>query len=100
MRIAYHARDLPDAQLIADLLAQAGIGVRVLNQNAQSLAGEIPVTVAGPQVWVVDDALLSRARRLIDEHVSQPDPGSRHCRHCAEENPANFLTCWRCGGWV
>lgn len=100
MRIAYRAANLPEAQLVADLLAAAGIEARVFNQNAQSLAGEIPPAVAGPQVWVLDDALYPRARRLIDEHTAQPAPGSRPCRHCGEDNPDNFLTCWGCGGWL
>lgn len=98
MQIAYRAASLPDAQIIADLLRADGIEVRIFNQNAQSAAGEIPPAVAGPQVWVIDDGLLQRARRLIAAFQAAPPPGTRHCPRCGEENPSNFLSCWACGG--
>jgi hypothetical protein len=98
MQLAYRAASLPDAQIIADLLRADGIETRMFNQNAQSAAGEIPPAVAGPQVWVVDDEQLERARRLIAAFQAAPQPGTRPCPRCGEENPANFLTCWSCGG--
>lgn len=97
MRLAYRAANLPEAQLITDLLAAAGIAARMLNQNAQSVAGEIPPAVAGPQVWVVDDDQLGRARALIAEFEAGPVPGTRVCPACGEAVPDNFLTCWSCG---
>jgi Putative prokaryotic signal transducing protein len=98
MRLAYRAASLPDAQLIADLLDATGIEVRIFNQNAQSAAGEIPPAVANPQVWVVEDHQLERARQLVAEFQARPVPGNRHCPRCGEENPTNFLSCWACGG--
>lgn len=98
MRLAYVALNLPEAQLVADLLGASGVDVRVFNQNAQGAAGEIPPAAAGPQVWVMDDAQLQRARALIGEFLRQPAPGSRRCRHCNEDNPTTFLSCWACGG--
>src|SRR5512143_4254548 len=100
MRLAYRASSLPDAQLIADLLDAVGIEVRVFNQNAQSMAGEIPPVSACPQVWVADDSQLDKARALIAEFQARPVPGNRRCGHCGEENPTSFLTCWSCGGWL
>jgi hypothetical protein len=100
MQLAYRAASLPDAQIIADLLDADGIETRVLNQNAQSAAGEIPPAVAGPQVWVVADEQLDRARKLIAAFQSSPPPGTQRCPHCGEENPSNFLTCWSCGGAI
>ena len=97
MRLAYVASNLPDAQLIADLLRAAGVDTRVFNQNAQSVAGEIPPAAAGPQVWVMDDPELQRARELIVEFQSQPAPDSRRCPRCDEDNPTTFLSCWYCG---
>lgn len=97
MRLAYVATNLPEAQLIADLLQAAGVDVRVFNQNAQSAAGEIPPAAAGPQVWVMEDARLQDARALIGEFQRRPAPGSRRCPHCNEENPTTFLSCWSCG---
>jgi hypothetical protein len=97
MRIAYYAGSLPEGQLILDMLQAAGIEARMLNQNAQSTAGEIPPAVAGPQIWVMEDGQLDRARLLIEEHLLRPVPPGRTCPRCGEENPGNFLSCWACG---
>ena len=98
MRLAYRAYSLPDAQLIADLLRAVGIQARIFNQNAQSIAGEIPPAAACPQVWVMEDEDVAAARALIHEHQSRPPAGTRYCARCGEENPGNFLSCWACGG--
>lgn len=97
MKLAWRADNLPDAQILVDLLKANGIAAQIFNQNSQSLAGEIPPAVAMPQLWVLDDAHLERARALIDEFRRRPVPGSRRCGGCGEENPSNFLSCWSCG---
>lgn len=97
MRLAYLANSLPEAQLIADLLRAVGIHVYVFNQNAQSIAGEIPPAAACPQVWVVDDEQVGSARALIADHQRCPPARARSCGRCGEENPGNFLSCWACG---
>lgn len=70
----------------------------MLNQHASSLAGELPVDVARPQVWVDDPAHFARARALIDEYLSAPPAGPPvRCPRCGEENPGSFDLCWSCG---
>ena len=49
-----------------DLLADRGIRARVLNANASSLAGELPIDAALPQIWVDDPADAARAREIIE----------------------------------
>lgn len=97
MRLVYRAQSLPEAQLIADLLHAEGIETQIFNQNAQSIAGEIPPAAAGPQVWVMDDGEVGAARALIAEYQSCPPAPARYCPRCGEENPGNFLSCWACG---
>lgn len=97
MQLAFRAVSLVEAQLVADLLGTAGIEVRIFNQYAQSASGEIPPVAAWPQVWVLDDAQLARARTLIGEFLNRPASGTRRCPRCGEDNPANFLSCWACG---
>jgi hypothetical protein len=70
----------------------------VLNAHASSLAGELPVDVARPQVWVDDPAHAERARALIDEYVrAVPSGPPVKCPKCGEENPGSFDLCWSCG---
>ena len=71
----------------------------MFNQHASSLAGELPVDVARPQVWVDDPANFERARALIDEYLrAAPVAGPPvKCPKCGEENPSSFDLCWSCG---
>lgn len=98
MKRAYTALNLPDAQLMADLLGREGIRVRVFNQNAVGALGELPVDAAQPQVWVEDDHRLDDARRLIESYQLANIRGAPWtCRECGESNPVTFETCWNCG---
>lgn len=94
----YSAATLPDAHMMRGLLAQAGIEARVFNENAVGGMGEIPFTHVYPEVWVVSERDLRRARELIRE-FERPvaNPGSVACANCGEESPGNFQTCWNCG---
>lgn len=70
----------------------------MLNAHASSLAGELPVDAARPQVWVDDAAHAPRARALIDEYLAaSPNGPPVKCPKCGEENPPAFDLCWSCG---
>ena len=92
------AMNLPEAQLIADMLVQAGIRTRVFNQNAAGALGELPVDAAQPQLWVEDDNRLDEARKLVESFQTADIRGYPWtCRECRESNPVTFETCWNCG---
>ena len=98
MKRVHTATNLPEAHLLVGLLAQHRIAARIFNANASSLAGEIPVDQARPQVWVDDPAHFERARALIDDYIkAKPWAPPRKCPQCGEENPASFEICWSCG---
>lgn len=98
MKRVYIASDLPDAHIVLNLLALAGIEARVFNENAQGGLGEIPFTHAYPEVWVTDPEDAPHARRIIEAQLrAAPNPGVVFCRQCGEENPGNFQLCWHCG---
>ena len=86
-----------EAHLLVGLLAERGIRARVLNANASSVAGELPVDQARPQVWVDDPSDAPRARDLIDDFVRTPVGPTIKCPACGEENPSSFELCWSCG---
>lgn len=98
MRKIYSAATLPDAHLVRGLLAREGIDARVFNENAQSLMGEIPIHLAWPEVWIVDEGDADRARAIIRGIERSPDSTrTTFCPHCGEGNPGNFQVCWNCG---
>jgi hypothetical protein len=79
-------------------LVERGIPARILNANASSLAGELPLDHATPQVWVDNDVHAARAREFIDQYLNGTKLGPPlTCAHCGEENPSSFEVCWSCG---
>ncbi len=84
--------------LLVDLLSQHGIRARVLNAHASSIAGELPLDAALPQVWVDDATAAGRARALIEDYQRARHLGPPvACPKCGEENPSSFDLCWSCG---
>ena len=72
--------------------------MRIFNANASSLAGELPIDAALPQLWVEDPRDAARARELIDAFLRSSASGPPvHCPKCGEENPPAFDLCWACG---
>jgi hypothetical protein len=94
----YSAASLPDAHLIRNLLDQAGIEAHVFNENAQGGVGQLPVMEACPQIWIVNERDLQRARQLLEAFEHMPAIRSNlRCEQCAEDNPTTFQLCWNCG---
>lgn len=84
--------------LLVDLLGQHGIRARVLNANASSIMGELPIEASLPQVWIDDVRAEERARAVIEtyQRTTRLGPPVR-CPKCAEDNPSSFELCWACG---
>ena len=87
-----------EAQLLADLLKQDGIEVRVLNQYALGAMGEIPFTHTYPELWVVNDRDLGRASAVTQAAArALTNDAHKPCRGCGEQLLADLLSCWNCG---
>ena len=62
-------------------------------------AGELPVNETWPELWVIDDRDLDRARALVDGIVAaahECGPPWR-CTSCGEQVEGQFTDCWSCG---
>lgn len=98
MKRVHAAANLPEAHLLVDLLADRGIRAQIFNANASSLAGELPIDAARPQLWVDDPADAARAREVIEEFTRcTASTATLKCPACGEESPASFDLCWSCG---
>lgn len=94
----YSAANLIEAHIVRDQLEEAGIKTHVFNENAQGGVGEIPFTHAYPEIWLVNDGDIEKARKVIKAYeLPMKDAGARLCNHCGESNPGTFQICWRCG---
>lgn len=88
----------PLAALLKERLEQEGVAVLLRNQQLFSALGEIPFTECFPELWVVDAETWPRARRLLDQWLSDsPRSGSWTCPECGETVELPLTVCWRCG---
>jgi hypothetical protein len=97
MKRVYSSELLAEVGHFRNLLEQAGIACFIRNEQLSGAMGEIPFLECLPELWVLRDDELPRAKRLIDqqrEPVSAPD---WRCPSCGERNEGQFAACWRCG---
>jgi len=74
------------------------VRARIFNANASSIAGELPLDAALPQIWVDRPDEAPRAKEIIDTFLRTTQLGPpRTCPECKEENPGSFDVCWACG---
>ena len=98
MKRIYTAANLLDAQLVLDLLAQAGVPAHVFNANAMSALGDLPMSAAYPQIWIAQPHQEQHARAVIAEFQRQtPNLVAKICEGCTESSPGEFDLCWNCG---
>ena len=80
------------------LLEANGIETFLKNQFGFGGTGELPFVETVPQLFVLSDDDVERARELIDSHEPVAESGEPWvCAACAEENDAPFSACWSCG---
>jgi len=89
------APNIAIATLWADLLREEGIAASVQRQFLGSVAGEIPPDQCLPEVWVLHDEQLPRARQLLEQLLSLPQ--RRWTCACGELVEGGFESCWNCG---
>lgn len=82
---------------LKNLLEQAGIACIVRNEQLSGGLGEIPFLECMPELWVLDDADLPRAQRLIDVERQVSSAAPWRCGDCGSTNEGQFAICWRCG---
>ena len=81
----HHARNVLDA---------AGIRAVVKNQYLSSAMGDLPPSECQPELWVLDDADVWRAEKLL--FSSEPHGEPWKCA-CGETLGGQFTQCWNCG---
>jgi hypothetical protein len=97
MKKIYTAANIPEAYLVRDLLQNAGVGARILNEHAIGALGDVPMACAYPQVWIERDHQEHHARQVIDDYESsRRDERVRVCTRCGESSPGPFDLCWNC----
>ena len=81
------------------VLESNDIATFMKNQFGTSGAGELPFVEVIPQLWVLNEADVERARVLINELHEPESPGMSHpwvCPDCGTQQEAAFTHCWNC----
>ena len=93
---APHERTL--AGLLKDRLEQEGIACLLRNEELFAAMGEIPFLELRPELWIIDDEVLPRARLLLEGWLHPSDtPPPWTCPECGEKLEGQFGACWKCG---
>ena len=98
MKRVYTGENVFDAQLVRDRLEHAGIAAALHGTMLAGAVGELPADTR-PTVWIEDDALYERARRIVHAFEAAPTGDADWtCPGCGETNGSAFEVCWHCGG--
>jgi len=81
------------------VLESNDIATFMKNQFGTSGAGELPFVEVVPQLWVLNEADVERAKALIEE-LHNPDNNQQLkawvCPKCGTAQEAAFTHCWKC----
>jgi hypothetical protein len=99
MKKLHICNTLIDAQRLKAALDAAGIATMIKNEYVFGALGQVPLKELMPQLWVLDDADLDAARRVLEDVVDPvpSDAASWRCGVCGERLEAQFDVCWQCG---
>lgn len=97
MKRVHSSESLVEISHLRNVLEQAGIACVIKNQALAGALGELPFLDCAPELWVLNDKNLERARALLAaEREPLPNEPPWRCARCGEENETQFAACWRC----
>ena len=98
MQLLFSSLKLLEVHHLKNLLEAEGIRCQIRNELLSRLAGEIPFTECAPELWLLDERDLERARQVVADFgrgtVARPP---WQCPGCGEALEGQFSACWRCG---
>lgn len=82
---------------LQSLLESHGIRTFLKNQFGFGGTGELPFVETVPQLFVLSERDVQRARELIAQEAPAAEAGEDWiCQSCKEENEGSFSHCWNC----
>lgn len=79
------------------VLESHGIPTFIKNQFASSVMGEVPFVEVCPQLYILNDRDLDRARQLLPPELPAPAQAEDWiCPQCGVAIEGQFGQCWNC----
>jgi hypothetical protein len=84
---------------LRNVLQLEGIASEVRTPFLGAARGDLPATECWSELWVVDDADVTRAMAVIRSSLEPAEhtEASWKCRTCGEQIEGQFGACWQCG---
>jgi hypothetical protein len=99
MKRIYSAKDPLMIGHLKNVLATFGIKCVAKKLDLISAAGELPPIECWPELWVVDDEKVMKAKRILKKTLAPLASVKRSwtCSGCNENIEGQFSECWNCG---
>jgi hypothetical protein len=83
---------------LQSLLESHGIKTFIRNEYGASVVGELPFVEVIPQLFVLEEKDVVRARELLELDLPQnTEEDDWICPECGVDVAGNFSRCWKCG---
>lgn len=99
MKRVYTSQDGFLIDYLQRLLEEEGVPCMQRNRYLSGGAGELPPGECWPELWIMNDADVDRARSHVDQVVATRDPPAENwnCPACGESIEGQYGICWNCG---
>tara|TARA_R110002167_G_scaffold153653_1_gene347889 strand:- start:2561 stop:2875 length:315 start_codon:yes stop_codon:yes gene_type:complete len=94
----HSASEVIEIRILKSLLEEADIQCFTKNEFPP-MAGEIPKTMAWPELWINSDYDLDKAKLILKDFLNRPNRSADKwiCPKCQEKLEEQFDICWSCG---
>ena len=94
----YVSQILAEVESLKELLENEGIPCTIKNQQGSNLAGEVPFAEVFPELWVLNNEDLPKAKAFLDDwkEARPVETTAWTCPKCGESHAKEFTTCWKC----
>ena len=94
------ARHPTEAYLLKGILESNGIPSEIRGEALFGVQGQIPITEALPEIWVLNDEQADDALALLRSQSTDSTAvhtgWSWRCPNCGETIEPQFTACWQC----
>jgi hypothetical protein len=100
LRKVHTSASILDIAHLRNVLETQGIACVIRNDRLAGALGEIPFVECWPELWIIENGYLLKARELIAaaQAAGPARTAGWTCDRCGEPQDAQFDECWRCAG--